>query len=248
MLTRFFLTLLCIFYWTGVLAQESDPIGTDRPSQAPSAGLVNPGTFQFESGVIYRKFTNLSGVSVNSLWRVGINENFELRAFVDYLYETRDLDGEDSDESGWAPLQIGTKIKLTDGQGWIPQASLVAMLFLPTGEGSFQLDRTLPDLRITFANDVPGILDVFYSVGVIWEPVNYRPIGLYTFGTGITISERVWSFVEVYGYFNTFIPNPSLNGGFTWLASDNVKIDLTGGIDFPSDGGGFISTGISFRL
>jgi hypothetical protein len=122
------------------------------------------------------------------------------------------------------------------------------MLALPSGQGSSEINRLLPDLRVTFANDVPGAMDVFYSLGVFWEPESFDAIGLYTIGTGLTISDRVWSFVEFYGYFNDFAIGPSINGGFTWLAGNNVKLDLTGGLDFESEGGGFISTGISFRL
>jgi len=245
---RQLLILLFLSVCFKATSQDNNPIGTDRPSQAPSAALIAGGTFQFESGVLYRSIEGSSLTSINSLWRIGINQNFELRAFIDYLAVNRDLDGGDGKESGWAPLQLGTKVKLSDQNGWIPQAALVAMIAIPSGEGSFESSRARPDLRITMANDIPGALDVFYSLGVFWVPVSFKAVGLYTVGTGITISDRVWSFVEFYGYFNDYDIEPSINGGFTWLAGNNIKIDLTGGFDFPSEGGGFISTGISFRL
>ncbi len=246
--TRKLLIILLLFTGFTARTQEKPPIGTDRPSQAPSASLIAPYTFQFESGVLYRTFESSRLTSFNSLWRFGVNENFELRAFIDYVRLDRELDGGDGTESGWAPLQLGTKIKISEQYGWLPQASLVAMLALPSGQGSAEINRLIPDLRVTFANDVPGVLDIFYSLGVFWEPSTFKAIGLYTIGTGFTISDRVWSFVEFYGYFNDFAFGPSINGGFTWLAGNNIKIDLTGGLDFPSDGGGFISSGISFRL
>ena len=246
---RFLLSIfLIVVFSRPVDAQEQDPIGTDRPSQAPSAALLSPGILQFESGVLYRTFPSLKTTSINSLWRLGINENFELRAFIDYSFINPELDGADGNESSWAPLQLGTKVKISDQYGWIPQTALVAMVFLPSGEGSLQLDKALPDLRLTFANDIPGALDVFYSLGVFWTPEEFDAVGLYTIGLGFTISDRVWSFVEFYGYFNDFIPDPSLNGGFTWLITNDIKFDLTGGFDFPSSGGGFISSGLSFRV
>ncbi len=248
MFKRCFLIVIIISWFGSLAGQDKPGISTDRPSQAPSTGILQPGRFQFESGIMFNSIQEAQSFSFNSLWRFGINEHFEFRAFIDYRTLNLQLEGGDTDHSGWTPLQLGTKVKLTNAKGWVPETALVAMIALPSGEGVFQINRPIPDLRITFSNDLPGIFDLFYSIGIFWTPESFKPIELYTLGTGFTLSERWWSFVEIYGFFRNFGYSPSLNGGFTWLATDYVKIDLTGGVDFKNDGGGFISTGASFFL
>ena len=182
------------------------------------------------------------------MWRIGLNEYFEFRAFIDYRTLNVQQEGGDTNEAGWAPLQLGTKVKLTNAQGWVPETALIAMFVLPSGQGAFETSRVIPDLRVAFSNDLPGNFDLFYSLGIFWTPETLTPVELYTLGTGFTISDQWWTFIEVYGYFRDFGYSPSINGGFTFLAGNQVKIDLTGGVDLRSNGGGFVSTGASFFL
>ncbi|MCA6078170.1 transporter [Fulvivirga sedimenti] len=248
MLKRLLLISILISWFGSLSGQDKPVINTDRPSQAPSTGILHPGRIQLESGILYQSIPVAQSFSFNSLWRLGLNEYFELRAFIDYRTLNLQLDGGDTEESGWAPLQLGTKVKLTNANGWIPETALIAMFVLPSGQGAFETNRVIPDIRVAFSNDLPGNFDLFYSLGIFWTPESFTPIELYTLGTGFTISDRWWSFVEVYGFFRDFAYSPSINAGFTYLAGNQVKIDLTGGVDLRDNGGGFLSTGASFFL
>lgn len=238
---------MTLLWWSA--AQCQDVISTDRPTQAPATSLVPAGHFQMESGYLY---VNLDGTfissSANSLLRFGLSPAIEVRAFVDYRWNQLNLDGANRSENVWTPLQLGTKIRISENKGWVPAASFVGMILLRSGEGSLETDRSVPDLRLTFSNDIPGIFDVFYSLGIIWIGEGYTPLELYTVGLGITVSPRIWGFVEFFGFFDSTPVSPSLDAGFTWRVTDFVQLDLTGGVDFPGDGGFFLSSGISFRL
>lgn len=244
------IALLCLFMATlSVSAQDEEIILTDRPSQTPATSLLPGGRFQVETGYLYSN-TNATFVShsFNTLARYGVNEFFELRAFVDHQWIRQGLDGANREESSWAPLQLGAKLKVSENKGWIPAMSFVGMVSLRSGENSLESSQSFPDLRMAFSNDLPGIFDTFYSVGIVWSGENYTPLELYTLGLGITLSDNIWSFVELYGYFDSAPVSPSLDAGITWRVSRFIQLDFTGGFDFPSEGRYFLATGANFRL
>jgi hypothetical protein len=244
---KLYLIIAAVLSCSAVLAQ--DVISTDRPTQTAATSLVPSGHFQMESGYLY---INVDGGfishSLNSLLRFGVSPRIELRAFVDHSWNRISLDGAERTANLWAPLQLGAKIRISENEGWIPAASFVGMILLRSGEGRLEIDRSVPDLRVAFSNDLPGIFDLFYSLGITWIGKDYTPLELYTVGVGITISPTVWGYVEFFGFFDSSPISPSLDTGLTWRVTDNVQLDLTGGFDFPKAGGFFLSSGFNFRL
>lgn len=68
-------------------SQKLDPIQTDRPDQTETAAIVPKGMFQVENGFSFqRKDANNSSFSLPStLWKYGVNDNFELRLITEFL-------------------------------------------------------------------------------------------------------------------------------------------------------------------
>jgi hypothetical protein len=227
---KFIVFLLGLFTCTTVMGQEV--VSTDRPTQTPAASLVPAGNFQMESGYSY---VNINGTeisnSANSLLRFGLSPAIEFRAFIDYSWSQFNFDGGDRSENGWAPLQLGTKIRISENDGWIPAASFVGMVLLRSGEGSLEISQATPDLRLAFNNKLPGIFDLFYSLGIAWIGEGFTPLELYTIGLGASITPKVWGFVEFFGFFDKTPVSPSLVAGLTWRVAKYIQLDVSGGFD-----------------
>ncbi len=70
-------------------AQELEPIQTDRPDQTETPALTPKGMFQVETGFSVQKNDENSQTNLlpSTLWKYGVNENFELRFFYGYLLD-----------------------------------------------------------------------------------------------------------------------------------------------------------------
>ena len=73
---------------------------------------------------------------------------------------------------------------------------------------------------------------------------------LYTTAIGISFNNEFSSFIKVYGDFNASLkPIHNFDGGFTYLLSNNLQVDISGGKGISGvDSFWFLSTGFSFRL
>lgn len=89
-----------------------------------------------------------------------------------------------------------------------------------------------------------------YNLGAEWDGFTAQPIFLYTASGGYAISDKLGTFIEIFGFApqeNT--ANHSADAGFTYLISDNFMVDLSGGLGITSNAPNhFVSVGFSFRL
>ncbi|HJW29237.1 MAG TPA: hypothetical protein VJ508_08280, partial [Saprospiraceae bacterium] len=96
-----FLLLLFSLTLTSLAAQEDsmkttmmmDPIQPDRPLQSQSSYLVPKGYFQMEHGFsIEDTDPGFIYSYPSSLWKFGVNENFEIRLTTQYITIQHDPD------------------------------------------------------------------------------------------------------------------------------------------------------------
>ena len=75
-------------------------------------------------------------------------------------------------------------------------------------------------------------------------------IYLYTAAAGYSFTDKLGAFLEAYGNFSkAFQPVYLGDAGLTYLVSDFVQLDISGGRKFSgTDSFWFVGTGISFRI
>ncbi|WP_171595216.1 transporter [Marinifilum caeruleilacunae] len=239
----------------GVYAQETVQMVTDRPGQAESASVMSIKSFQVESGFSFEKVNaNLNNVSYNTtLLRYGLVENIELRLGFQYLGSYESLDGGDSDESGFGPLTAGAKFLLLAESEQSPQLALLSTLAIPnTGSSAFENDNLGADIRINADYTLNQAMSLGANFGVMWSGAKEEDFAVWMYAAviGLSISEQVGAYAELYG----FLPGEGKNdhrwdGGLTYAVSDNLQLDFSTGIGLSKVSPDFfISLGLSIRM
>lgn len=257
--------ILCLLVFVSIHAQENSNtnakdfgvIVTDRPDQTESASVVPKGLVQVETGFKYEAITAANFESNTTtfnttLVRYGLLDNLELRLGLDFA-ETKNriqmLNLEDT-FSGFSPLYLGFKIGVTEEKGALPKIGFIGGVFLPFSAASaYKPEHTGGDFRLSFEHTLSDNWSFAYNLGAGWDGNSSSVSYVYTTVLGYRITEKIGCFFEVYGDFpESDRANHLLNGGFTYLLSNTIQLDLSGGTGLNTDQDFFISTGISFRL
>jgi hypothetical protein len=89
-----------------------------------------------------------------------------------------------------------------------------------------------------------------YNLGAEWDGFSAEPTFIYTTATGYSITEKLGSYIELFG----FIPQNqksyhSFDGGITYLINNNFMLDLSSGIGISKNAPkNYIAFGFSFRI
>ena len=232
-----------------VIAQKAEPIQADRPDQTETPSLVPKGMFQLEAGFSYqRNKTNSTSLALPSaLWKYGVNENFELRLItefaVDKEYET--------ETSGINPILIGCKIKISDEKGIFPKTSLIGHMSIPNAAStSYKTDFYAPEFRFVMQHTLSERLSLSYNLGSEWDGVTPEASFIYTLTTGYAVTEKIGSYLELFGFApQKQIANHALDGGITYLITNDFMLDLSSGVGLTELAPDFYCAfGFSFRM
>lgn len=210
-----------------IFSQQNPKIDTDRPDQTECTSTVPSGYFQMENG-----FTYISAVSdVNrfffpsSLWKVGINDRFELRMIT----ETQQAFHHNRAEFGLAPIRFGFKSRLVDAKGAIPNVSFIGHLSIPhISTDNLRETNYNTDFRFTFDNALSKKMSIGYNLGMRWEDENPLPFFQYTFALGYTFSNQWKAYIELFGdkpQNEAF--ELATSGGIYYYLRPNVMFDIT---------------------
>jgi hypothetical protein len=242
-----------IFIWllftTCFYAQNSEPIQTDRPDQTETPSLVPKGMFQVETGFSLQKNDAQSKTLTlpSTLWKYGVNENFELRLITEFGVEKYN----ELESSGLNPILIGCKIKITEEKGFIPKTSFIGHMSLPnTASTNNKTDFFAPEFRFVMQHTLSEKMSFSYNLGAEWNGFSAEPTFIYTVATGYTISNKFGSYIELFG----FVPQieksyHSFDGGITYLINNNFMLDLSSGIGSSKNAPkNYIAFGFSFRI
>lgn len=161
-------------------------------------------------------------------------------------------------KSGSADLSLGIKWALTPQCGIRPQMAIITQMFVPSGDSDFTLDETLPGInliyswdlsdRLSFAGNTQGIRFVDDSGHGTTELAQSLTIG-------VSITEQLGSYIEWFGLFPhssndpNVVPLHVLDGGFTYLITNNVQYDIRGELGLNSAAPDYgVGTGLSVRF
>lgn len=230
-------------------AQDLPPIQTDRPDQTECPFIVPQNYFQVESGFAYEKpisgSRQISHPSV--LAKYGVNPRFELR------YETSLSSFSDSASAGtgFSPQTIGFKVRLMEEKGILPLCSFIAHLDLPgIASKEFRSPYFAPSFRFTMQHTLTEKICLAYNLGAEWKGDDPHPVFLYTLTTGFSLTEKAGAYIEAYGFSQKgFSPDHRADGGFTYLITNNMMCDLSGGVGLSRNSPRyFVAAGLSFRI
>lgn len=240
-----FLFLLTIF----ANAQGTIPIQADRPDQTETPYLVPEGMIQVETGFTLQKNNTFSKTNTlpSTLWKYGLNENFELRLITSFTSENNN----NETISGLIPVLIGCKIKISNENGFIPKTSFIGHLLIPKlASKPFQADYFAPKFRFVMQHTLSNKFSLSYNLGAEWNGFSAEPTFIYTLTTGFSFSEKIGMYIETFG----FAPqkdkaNHSFDGGITYLINDNFMLDLSSGFGITKNAPkNYFAIGFSFRI
>ncbi len=244
---KYFLLLLCCTHTAS--GQKLPPIQLDRPDQTECPFIVPRKNVQVEIGFTYQQ-TDRHASSIfmpSMLSKYGVNEKLELRLITE-LEQAKENGATDF---GLNPVKIGFKTKLVEEKGWIPMISFIGHLSLPTiASEKYKAEYYAPSFRFTLQHTLSEKVSLGYNLGAEWDGFTPEPTFIYTLTSGFSLTEKLGSYVEVYG----FIPQKDkadhrFDGGFTYLVNNDVMLDISGGAGFSkSSPDYYTSLGFSFRF
>ena len=176
--------IICLLaVWiTGWSQKEVPELVTDRPDQTESSAVVPLRSLQVETGLVLTgdktDLAEFRSFRYNTtLLRYGLFKNFELRAGLEYLNESEKLldTGDMSSLTGFSPLYLGFKTRITEERGWLPEIAFLGGVSLPfTALKDFRALHPAAIMRFAFAHT----LSERFSFG--YNPVSYTHLTLPT--------------------------------------------------------------------
>lgn len=229
------------------LAQE---LITDRPDQSESAVTVFPGSLQIETGFVFENLTEsnikLENYTIaGTLLRYGIIDDVELRFGTAYL-----ITKAQSSLDGFGDFLLGTKINFLKENTQAFDFGILAHALLPIGSAAFNPIKVEPEVIAAFSKSINSNLSASINFGGTWSSIIDETFLIYAVALGLAINDRIATFAEVYGnVFSSFAPIHNFDVGITYLLSEKLQLDLSGGNGISGvESYWFISSGLSIRF
>ena len=244
------LKILILFVLLNIncFSQKTEPIQADRPDQTETPAIVPKGMFQVETGFTFQKNESNSRTwsLPSTLWKYGVNGNFELRLITEFVSEKIN----DEKLSGFTPVLIGFKVSLCEEKGIIPKTSFIGHISLPNAASKeYKTDFSAPEFRFTMQHTLTEKLSLGYNLGCEWDGATPAPTYIYTLTTGLAVTNKLGSYIELFGFApQDDSANHNLDGGVTYLITDNFMLDLSSGVGLTNNAPEhYIALGFSFR-
>ena len=252
--------LIIILFSSGIIAQSEPPeLVTDRPDQTESALVVPADFIQIEMGFLYQRQKYSEGtinvennnlVLGSTLFRYGINTILELRFGGEYFSGQNFLNDVKSTIQGTQNILVGTKIQLRSDGKFLTNAAIILQTIIPFGNEKLRPNKFEPEIRLCLEQDINDRISLGVNLGTEEVSDVGKYFYSYTTAVGITLTERLSSFFEIYGTMKDgFIPSNNFDCGLTYLHTKNIQIDFSVGTTLNNDiSDWFGGLGICVRL
>lgn len=152
-------------------AQVVPEFSADRPGATTGPGILPRGRVQLETGLGWER-SALDGPwtttwTVNtSMLRWGFSDFAELRLQANYLIS----EGEEGRRFGFDSVFFGTKARLCEGSGILPEMALMANILVPGRRGSaFLSEHWGGQIGLLCENELAPWCSLGYEADLIWE-------------------------------------------------------------------------------
>ncbi len=221
-----------------------EPLASDRPDFTEASVTVGRGVVQIEFG--YTFTTDTSGGERTSehsypetLFRIGmLAEWLEFRIAYNHGSNDVALDGAPiSSDVGAEDLYLGFKIALTPQEGILPETAIMPQMTVPSGSRVFTAEEVLPGVNYLYGWDINDWLSLGGSTQV--NRARDDAANFYTeFAQSITVGYSLAEPVGAYTEWFVLVPNGVttaqtehyFNGGFTYLVTNNLQLDIRAGL------------------
>jgi hypothetical protein len=214
--------------------------------------------FQVEYGFVYERDRNPvsreNNITYGSvLVKYGLSKNLELRLVNEFtrLNSYYYSDKHQERQSGFQPVTVGTKLFISEQQGFLPKLSLITHLALPYfGNTSFRPSFLAPSFRFVAQHSLSERLAFSYNLGAEWDGHMPNATYVYTAALSCSLSENLGMYGEAYGFVTEGNePDHRLDAGLTYLLTDQLQLDASAGIGITDNApDAFFGWGISWRF
>lgn len=229
--------------------QNLPAIQTDRPDQTECPFIVPAKHLQVETGVLIEQTDDQTkSYEIPSiLYKYGVNDRFELRLITEFASIKSDI----TKISGLNPVTVGFKANLSQEKGLMPITSFIGHLTIPRLAGeNLKATYYAPAFRFTMQNTISQVFTLSYNLGAEWDGETPEPSFIYTLSLGISLSEKIGSYVEVFGFAPQRLKAyHHFDCGFSYLLKQNISLDISGGCRLTKNTSKYYAAlGFSFRL
>lgn len=237
-----------------VVAQDNEPLVTDRPDFTESPLVVPQGRVQVESGYTYTRTGDEREHTFGEvLVRVPVSRKAELRLGLPAYLRQRTAGGRDA---GLDDSFLGAKFALSPGGGKKPALALLVGTTLPTGSRAFRENGLQPEAALAASWELCPTVALSSNLGYVRPSEGGARFSqlLGSLSLGFTLSDKWGAYAEVYGLSKADSTGKSAkyaNGGVTYLINDDFQLDSRAGIGINNHAGGpdfFLGFGAARRF
>lgn len=242
---KFRTTLLVMVIACSVaLGQSTGRMETDRPDQAECADVVRSGYIQAELGFNANRYPSMQEWDIpTSLIKYGIADRLELR----YISVLEAVNG----KLTYQPDAAGMKVSLFEGKRWIPKTSLIGQYhFNDDKRDNSDYNRrhhSIGELVFTFQNDVSETFGVGYNLGPEFHSDGSAEL-IYRITPGWNLGPSTFFYAEIFGRRAKSESETWADAGLAQYLSDDLKIDISAGLNLQGEQKYYAAIGISFRF
>ena len=239
------LTALALVSGPSLHAQQS--ITSDRPGIGSGSAVVGHHTVQVEAGFDYTKTVTNDTYSIGqALIRLGAPW-FELEIFANsYVITRTDFMDDVTDGEGFQDLGIGIKVPLVRGAGGRFSLSAQGILNTPSGSNIFSADEWVPVANLLADLGITDRLGVSVNAGYQAGPGSVEDTVTLFVTPGVALGNGFGAYAGWAGFFSDGEDAHFAEGGFTYLASTDIQLDLNGGWNVDTDDY-FLGFGVAVR-
>jgi hypothetical protein len=203
------------------------PIQLDRPDQTECPFIVPKNYLQLENGFLMQRLKDGSRYFTypSTLWKYGINERFELRMITELVT----LKSSGGSLTGLNPITLGFKANLLTEKGIIPRTSFIGHITTSKwGSRDLRTNTIAPSFRFVMQHTLSEKVSLSYNLGAKWNGEDPEPVYLYTLTSGISLTEKLGLYVELFGFApEKEMAEHSFDGGFTYLVNNDLMLDIS---------------------
>jgi hypothetical protein len=246
-LKKLLLTFFALVIIAKLCAQTT--IQTDRPDQTECPFITPVGYLQAENGFTYENIdkNNKSITLPTILWKYGVNKNFELRLIT----EANTIESFGNKISGLVPTIIGFKVNVSEEKDIIPATGFIGHLAIPNAASTnFKASYYAPSFRFNMQHTLSNQFTLAYNLGAEWNGESPEPVFIYTLTSGMSITEKLGAYIELYGFApQNQSADHRADGGFTYLITNDVMVDISGGFGITkASPDNYFALGFSYRF